>query len=82
MPEYAISDNASIMAKGIRLSGIDHHRDISHSLGMYLERTYKEADDFKAYVKQWSCKMLDVYHTLSCQKKTVYRQLSNDSTGM
>ena len=51
-PEYVISDNASIMAKGIRLSGIGHHRDISHSPGMYLERTYKEASDFKAYAKQ------------------------------
>jgi len=50
-PQYVISDNASIMNKGIRLSGIPHHRDISHTLGMYLERTYKEADDFKAYIK-------------------------------
>lgn len=107
LPEYAISDNASIMAKGIRLSGIDHHRDISHSLGMYLERTYKEADDFKAYVKEmtdvkfkhnmrkiacllpptqrtiarfinlsgwvkWSRKMLDVYHTLSCEEQSIF----------
>ena len=50
-PKYVISDNASIMNKGIRLSGINHHRDISHSLGMYLERTYKQADDFQAYIK-------------------------------
>ena len=53
-PEYVISDNASIMNKGIRLSGINHHRDISHSLGMYLERTYREAPDFKEYVKEMS----------------------------
>ena len=39
------------MNKGIRLSGINHHRDISHSLGMYLERTYKQASDFQAYIK-------------------------------
>ena len=50
-PKYVISDNASIMNKGIRLSGINHHRDISHSLGMYLERTYKQASDFQAYIK-------------------------------
>jgi hypothetical protein len=107
VPGYVISDNASIMAKGIRLSGIAHHRDISHSLGMYLERTYKEASDFKAYVKEmadvkfkhnmkkiacllpptqrtiarfinlsgwvkWSCKMLDVYHTLSCEEQSIF----------
>ena len=50
-PQYVISDNASIMNKGIRLSGIQHHRDISHSLGMYLERTYKKAIDFQVYIK-------------------------------
>lgn len=50
-PEYIISDNASVMKKGIRLSNIAHHCDISHTLGMYLERTYKEADDFKAYIR-------------------------------
>ncbi|MDR0560190.1 MAG: hypothetical protein LBG92_08455, partial [Prevotellaceae bacterium] len=105
-PEYVISDNAFTMAKGIRLSGIAHHCDISHSLGMYLERTYKEADDFNAYVKQmadvkfkhnmkkiacllptqrtiarfinlsgwvkWSCKMLDVYHTLSSEEQSIF----------
>ena len=53
-PEYVISDNASIMNKGIRLCGFDQHRDISHSLGMYLERTYKNASDFKAYLKHLS----------------------------
>ena len=53
-PEYVISDNALIMVKGIRLCGFDQHRDISHSLGMYLERTYKQASDFKAYGKLMS----------------------------
>lgn len=51
LPEYVISDNASTMNKAIRLFGICHHRDISHSLGMYLERTYKNASDFNAFVK-------------------------------
>lgn len=41
-PAYVISDNASIMTKGIRCAQMKHHHDISHSLGMYLERTYKE----------------------------------------
>lgn len=50
-PEYVISDKASIMNKGIRLTNICHHLDISHSLGMYLERIYKNAPDFNAYTK-------------------------------
>ena len=53
-PEYAVSDNAATMNKGIRLCGLPHHHDISHSLGMYLERTYKNAPDFQAYVKEMS----------------------------
>ena len=106
-PEYVISDNASIMNKGIRLCGLHHHRDISHSLGMYLERTYKQASDFQAYTKEmtgvkfkhnmtkiayllpptqrtvarfinlsgwvkWSRQMLDVYHTLSSEEKSIF----------
>lgn len=50
-PAYVISDNASIMTKGIRCAQMKHHHDISHSLGMYLERTYKEESDFKTYLK-------------------------------
>jgi hypothetical protein len=49
-PLYIVSDKASVMIKGARLSGMKHYRDISHSLGMYLERTYKEEVDFKTYL--------------------------------
>lgn len=50
-PLYVISDNASVMNKGIRCSGFNHQRDISHSLGMFLERIYKNEPDFKEYLK-------------------------------
>jgi len=50
-PLYVISDNASIMNKGVRCAELKHQHDISHSLGMYLERTYKEESDFKDYLK-------------------------------
>jgi hypothetical protein len=50
-PLYVISDNASIMNKGIRCAELNHQRDISHSLGMFLERTYKNEPDFREYVK-------------------------------
>jgi hypothetical protein len=50
-PEYVISDNASIMNKGVRCAGMNHQHDISHSLGMFLERAYKEKSDFKDYLK-------------------------------
>lgn len=50
-PLYVISDGASVMSKGVRCLGITHHHDISHSLGMYLERAYKEQRDSKEFVK-------------------------------
>lgn len=50
-PLYVISDNASVISKGVRCSGFAHQRDISHSLGMFLERTYKNEADFQAYLK-------------------------------
>lgn len=50
-PLYIISDNASIMNKGVRCAEMKHQHDISHSLGIYLERTYKELPDFKQYTK-------------------------------
>lgn len=45
------SDNASIMKKGVRCANMNQHRDISHSLGMYLERTYKNDPDFNHYLQ-------------------------------
>lgn len=53
-PLYVISDNASIMNKGIRCAEMSQQHDISHSLGMYLERTYKNMPDFKSYLKSMS----------------------------
>lgn len=46
-PEYVISDNGSTMRKAVRESGFKHHLDISHSLGMFLERVYKKDLDFQ-----------------------------------
>jgi hypothetical protein len=53
-PLYVISDNASIMNKGVRCAEMKHQHDISHSLGMYLERAYKGESDFNDYVKLMS----------------------------
>ena len=53
-PNYVVSDNASIMEKGVRCAGFNHHHDISHSLGMFLEREYKREPDFVEYLKLMS----------------------------
>lgn len=46
-PEYVISDNGSCICKAIRDAGYKHHHDISHTLGMFLERVYKNDTDFQ-----------------------------------
>jgi hypothetical protein len=51
-PAYVLSDNASIMNKGIRDSSLTHLRDIGHTLAMFLERQYKDAPDFLSFMKE------------------------------
>lgn len=48
-PDYIVSDNGVNLSKGIRETGITHHRDISHSIGLILEDTYKGQADFEAF---------------------------------
>lgn len=66
-PRYVISDNASVMSNGINRTDLPHHRDISHSLGMFLERCYKGEEDFIAYTK--SMTQAQFKHNM---KKTAY----------
>ena len=53
-PAYVISDNASVMNKGIRDFGARHIRDVSHTLGMFMERIYKNCDEFNSFMKELS----------------------------
>lgn len=53
-PEYVISDNGSSIGKAVREAGYHHHLDISHSLGMFLERVYKNEPDFQNLSKKVS----------------------------
>lgn len=51
-PAYALSDNGSNLCKTIREAGMAHHRDISHSLGAFLQRVYQEDSEFKDFTKE------------------------------
>lgn len=53
-PSYIISDNASTITKAVRDSGCVHIRDVGHTLGMFLERIYKNDKEFTAYMKEVS----------------------------
>lgn len=52
VPSYMVSDNGVNLAKGIRETGIIHHRDISHSIGLILEDAYKGQRDFNDFTKK------------------------------
>lgn len=53
-PEYVISENGSTVCKAVKDANFKHHLDISHSLGMFLERTYKNDPDFQCLSKKVS----------------------------
>lgn len=48
-PRYVITDNDHKMCNAVSLSGYVWHRDISHTLAMFMERTYKNDADFVAF---------------------------------
>lgn len=50
-PSYIISDNASTIKKAVRIQGVKHIRDVSHTLSMFVEREYKNKESFKAFTK-------------------------------
>ncbi len=83
-PDYVVSDNASIMKKGVRCAEFNHHHDISHSLGMFLEREYKEEPDFVEYLKFMSeskrkHNMKKVAYLLPPTQRTISRFLNLSS---
>ena len=49
-PEYVVSDNGFIMCNAARGLGLKHHRDISHSFGMFLETVYSKDPEFSDFI--------------------------------
>lgn len=48
-PEYIVSDNAKTVGLACREMQFRHHRDISHSFGMFLERTYANTEELSEF---------------------------------
>lgn len=48
-PEYFITDNGGNLKKAMEVLGIVHHRDISHTLAIYLKHTYEEDAEFTEF---------------------------------
>jgi hypothetical protein len=59
-PDYVVSDNGNIMCKAACELGLKHHKDISHSFGMFLENVYAKDPEFcdfiakKGYARKFS----------------------------
>jgi hypothetical protein len=51
-PDYAISDNASSMGKGIREAEIVRVRDVAHTFGTFAEHAYGKDEEFNGFMKQ------------------------------
>lgn len=48
-PAFVVSDNAGILCNACRDLGLKHHRDISHSFGIFLERIYGNSQDLTIF---------------------------------
>lgn len=48
-PEYIVSDNAKSIGRACREMEFKHHRDISHSFGVFLERTYANTEELSEF---------------------------------
>ncbi len=74
-PSYIISDNDSKMRKAVELSNCTWHRDISHTLAMFMERVYKEDTEYVEFNKKMAtCKKQ------YCMKEIAYLQSPSQRT--
>ena len=53
-PAYVVSDNGSTITKAVRKKGYVHVRDIGHSVSLFVQHTYENAKDFRAFAKKVS----------------------------
>lgn len=74
-PKYVITDNDHKMRKATALSGYTWHRDISHTLAMFMERVYKDDVEFVDFNKRMAtCKKQ------YCMKEVAYIQSPSQRT--
>lgn len=74
-PKYVITDNDYKMRKAVALSDYTWHRDISHTLAMFMERVYKHDTEFVAFNKRIAtCKKQ------YCMKEVAYLQSPSQRT--
>ncbi len=50
-PEYAVTDNGTFLAKGLKEAGLAGHRDISHTFGTFLKAIYDRDEQYNSLTK-------------------------------
>jgi hypothetical protein len=51
-PAYVISDNASTISKAVRDKNYVHIRDVGHTIGLFLQKTYEKDNSFQTFMKE------------------------------
>lgn len=77
-PKYVITDNDHKVRNAVGLSGYTWHRDISHTLAMFMERVYKNDTEYVDFNKKMAtCKkqncMMDIAYLQSPSQRTKAR---------
>ena len=79
-PGYAVTDNGTSLAKGLRDAGLDGHRDISHTFGTFLKAVYDRDEQYvsltKAIGNARHYALTDVDYLMPCNMRAPARYMN------
>lgn len=79
-PGYAVTDNGTSLAKGLRDAGLDGHRDISHTFGTFLKAVYDRDEQYvsltKAIGNARHYALTDVDYLMPCNMRALARYMN------
>lgn len=79
-PEYAVTDNGTSLAKGLRGAGLEGHRDISHTFGTFLKAVYDRDEQYvsltKAIGNARHYALTDVDYLMPCNMRALARYMN------
>ena len=79
-PEYAVTDNGTPLAKGLKEAGLAGHRDISHTFGTFLKAIYDRDEQYvsltKAIGNARHFALTDVDYLMPCNMRSLARYMN------
>ena len=80
VPEYAVTDNGTSLAKGLKDACLDGHRDISHTFGTFLKAVYDRDEQYvsltKAIGNARHYALTDVDYLMPCNMRALARYMN------